>query len=211
MRRDRPGIPSLIHANDSTRPPDQESQQRRNTARQTLLVFPRGPVEGDTAQLAEQDVLFQHDGYEDGNPVAHEREEVFKNGKEVVAPRDAADELDDDDDDDPEPAGHGFGVAAEDLQIDGRGVSARDVVLDGREREDDGAEAGEGAEVAVAGEEESAGGSAVGGRPGRGDCDAAREAAADDVDEDEGGGEAEPGHEEGEGFGGVGWVVDVEV
>ena len=83
--------------------------------------------------------------------------------------------------------------------------------MDRREREDDGAEAREGAEVAVAGEEEGAGGSAVGGCPGRGDGDAAREADADDVDEDEGGGEAEPGHEEGEGFGGVGGVVDVEV
>lgn len=57
-------------------------------------------------------MLFQHDGQEDGDPVAHEREEVFENLEEVVSARDAADEFDDHHDDDPEPAGHGFEVAA---------------------------------------------------------------------------------------------------
>ena len=156
-------------------------------------------------------MLFYHDGQEDGDPVAHEREEVFEDFEEVVPACDAAGELDDDDDDDPEPAGDGFEVAAEDLQVDGCGVGSRDVVLDRGQGEDDGAEAAEAAEVAVAGEEERAGGGGVGGLPGGGYGDAAGEADADDVDEDEGGGEAEPGHEEGEGFGGPVWVVDVEV
>ena len=156
-------------------------------------------------------MLFEHDGHEDGDPVAHEGEEVFEDVEEVVAPRDAADELDDHDGHDPEPARDGFEVAAQDLHVDGRGVGARDVVLDGGEGEDDGAEAAEAAEVAVAGEEERARGCGVGGLPGRGDGDAAAEADADDVDEDEGGGQAEPGHEEGELFVRVGGVVDVEV
>ena len=156
-------------------------------------------------------MLLEHDGDEDGDPVAHEGEEVFKNVKEVVAPRDAADELDDDDGHDPEPAGHGFEIAAQDLHVDGGGVGAGDVVLDGGEGEDDGAEAAEAAEVAVAREEERARGGGVGGLPGRGGGDAAGEADADDVDEDEGRGQAEPGHEEGELLVGVGGVVDVEV
>ena len=175
------------------------------------LVLPAGPFERDAAQFPEQDVLLQHDDEEDGDPVGHEGEEVFENLKEVVAARDGADELDDDDGDDPEPAGHGFEVAAQDLQVDGRCVGARDVVLDGGEGEDDGAEAAEAAEGAVAGEEEGAGRGGVGNLPVRDDGDAAAEADADDVDEGEGGEEAEPGHEEGEGLGGAGRVVDVEV
>ena len=94
-------------------------------------------------------MLFEHDGDEDGDPIAHEGEEVFENDEEVITAGDAADEFDDDDDDDPEPAGDGFEVAAEDLHVDGGGVSARDVILDGRECEDDGAEAAEAAEAAV--------------------------------------------------------------
>ena len=156
-------------------------------------------------------MLFYRDGQEDGYPVAHQCEEVFEDFKQVVSARDAADELDDDDDDDPEPAGDGFEVAAQGLDVDGRGVGSRDVVLDRGKGEDDGAEAAEAAEVAVAGEEERARRGGVGGLPGGGRGDAASEADANDVDEDEGGGETEPGHEEGEGFGRPGRVVDVEV
>ena len=156
-------------------------------------------------------MLFEHDSDEDGDPIAHEGEEVFEDVEEVISAGDAADELDDDDDDDPEPAGDGFEVAAEDLHVDGGGVGAGDVVLDGGEGEDDGAEAAEAAEAAVAGEDEGARGGGVGGLPGRVGGDAAAEADADDVDEDEGGGQPEPGHEEGDLFARVGWVVDVEV
>lgn len=129
----------------------------------------------------------------------------------MISSRDAADEFDDDDDHDPEPAGDGFEVAAEDLHVDGGGVRAWDVVLDGGEGEDDGAELAEAAEAAVGGEDEGAGGGGVGGLPGRVGGDAAAEADADDVDEDEGGCQAEPGHEEGEFLARVRWVVDVEV
>lgn len=211
MRRHGPRIPRLIHPDNRPRPPNQERHQRRDAEREFFLVLPGGPVEGDAAQFAEQEVLFEHDGEEDGDPVAHEGEEVFEDVEEVVAARDAADEFDDDDDDDPEPAGHGFAVAPQDLQVDGGGVGAWDVVLDGGEGEDDGAEAAEAAEAAVAGEEEGPRGGGVGGLPGGGDGDAAAEADADYVDEDEGGAEAEPGHEEGEVFVRVGGVVDVEV
>ena len=143
MRGNGPGIPSLIHADDGAGPADQKGRQGRDAEGQAFPVLPRGPVEGDSAQNAEQDVLFEHDGDEDGDPVAHEGEEVFENVEEVVAAGDAADELDDDDDDDPEPARDGLEVAAEDLQVDGGGVGAGDVVLDGGEGEDDGAEAAE--------------------------------------------------------------------
>ena len=107
-----PRIPGLVHADDGAGPSDQECRQGGDADGQALPVFPGGPVKGDPAQLAEQDVLFYHDGEEDGDPVAHEREEVFEDFKQVVAARDAADELDDDDEDDPEPAGDGFEVAA---------------------------------------------------------------------------------------------------
>ena len=157
-------------------------------------------------------MFLQHDGQEDGDPITHEGEEVLENVEQMVPARDAADELDDDDEDDPEPAGDGLGETAQDLQVDGRGVGAGDVVLDGGEGEDDGAEGAEAAEAgAVGGEEEGARGGRVGGRPGRGGGDTRGDADADEVDEDEGAGQAEPGHEEGERFARSGRVVDVEV
>lgn len=211
MLRHGPRVPRLVHADDGAGPADEEGDEGGDAEREALPVLPGGPVEGDAAEAAEQDVLLEHDGDEDGDPVAHEGEEVFENVEEVVAARDAADELDDDNGHDPEPARDGLEVAAEDLHVDGGGVGAGDVVLDGGEGEDDGAEAAEAAEAAVAGEEEGARGRGVGGLPGRGDGDAAAEADADDVDEDEGRGQAEPGHEEGEPFAGVGGVVDVEI
>ena len=110
--RHGPRVPSLIHADDGSGPADQEGDERGDPEREALPVFPRRPVEGDSAEFAEQDVLLDHDGQEDGDPVAHEGEEVFEDLEQVVPARDAADELDDDDDDDPEPAGHGFEVAA---------------------------------------------------------------------------------------------------
>ena len=173
MRGNGPGIPGLIHADDGAGPADQKGRQGRDAERQAFPIFPRGPVEGDSAQNAEQDVLFEHDGDEDGDPVAHEGEEVFKDVEEVVAAGDAADELDDDDDDDPEPARDGLEVAAEDLQVDGGSVGAGDVVLDGGEGEDDGAEAAEASQAAVAGEDEGAGGGRIGVLPGGDDGDAA--------------------------------------
>lgn len=118
-------------------------------------------------------MLFDHDGDEDGDPVAHEGEEVFEYAEQVVATRDAADEFDNHDGDDPEPARDGFEIAPEDLHVDCGGVGARDVVLDGGQGEDDGAEAAESSQAAVAGEEKGAGGSGVGGSPGWGDGDAA--------------------------------------
>ena len=171
--RHGPRVPRLVHADDGAGPPDQKGEQRRDAERQALLVLPRRPVEGDAAERAEQDVLLDHDGDEDGDPVAHEGEEVFEDVEEVVAAGDAADELDDDDGDDPEPARDGFEVAAEDLHVDCGGVGAGDVVLDGRQGEDDGAEAAEPSQAAVAGEQECARGRGVGGLPGRGDGDPA--------------------------------------
>lgn len=211
MLRHGPRVPRLIHTDNRPGPSDQKRNQRRYAQRKTLLILPRGPVKGDPAQFPEQDVLFDHDGDEDADPVAHEREEVFEYVKQVVPAGDAADELDDDDEDDPQPARDGFEVAAQDLHVDGGGVGAGDVVLDGGEGEDDGAEAAEAAEAAVAREEERAGRGGVGGFPRGHDGDAAAEADADDVDEDEGRAQAQPGHEEGELFVRVRWVVDVEI
>ena len=124
-------IPRLIHADDGAGPADQEGEQGRHAEREALLVLPGGPVEGDAAQPPEQDVLFNHDGDEDADPVAHEGEEVFEYVEEVVAAGDAADEFDDDDEDDPQPARDGFEVPSEDLHVDGGGVGSWDVVLDG--------------------------------------------------------------------------------
>ncbi len=211
MLRHRPRIPRLIHTDDRASPSDEEGRERRDSEREAFLILPRGPIERDTPQFPEQDMLLDHNSDEDGDPIAHEREEVFENVKQVIAARDAADELDDDDGHDPEPARHGLEVAPEDLHVDGGRVGAGDVVLDGGEGEDDGAEAAEAAEVAVAREQERARGRGVGRLPGGRDGDAAGEADADEVDEDEGGGQAEPGHEEGEVLVGVGGVVDVEI
>lgn len=210
-RRHGPRVPGLVHADDGAGPTDQEGDEGGDAEREAGAVFPGGPVEGDAAELAEQEVLLEHDGQEDGDPVAHEGEEVFENLKQVVPARDAADELDDDDDDDPEPAGHGFEVAAQGLQVDGRGVGARDVVLDGGEGEDDGAEAAEAAEAAVAREQEGPARRLVGGLPGRRGGDAAAEADPEDVDKGERSEDAEPGCEEGERLRRVRRVVDVEV
>lgn len=173
MLRHGSRVPRLIHAHDGAGPADQEGEQRRDAEREALLVLPGGPVEGDAAQAPEQDVLLDHDGDEDADPVAHEGEEVFEDVEEVVAAGDAADELDDDDEHDPHPARDGFEVAPEDLHVDGGGVGSGDVVLDGGEGEDDGAEAAEASEAAVAGEEERARGGGVGGFPGGHDGDAA--------------------------------------
>ncbi len=211
MLRHRPRIPRLIHTNDRAGPPDEESRERRDSEREAFLILPRGPIERNAPQFPKQDMLLDHNSDEDGDPVPHEREEVFENVKQVVTARDAADELDDDDGHDPEPARHGLEVAPEDLHVDGGGVGAGDVVLDGGEGEDDGAEAAEAAEVAVAREQERARGRGVGRLPRGRDGDAAGEADADEVHEDEGRGQAEPGHEEGEVLVRVGGVVDVEI
>ena len=111
-------------------------------------------------------MLLRDDGDEDADPIAHEREEILKDLKQVVASGHGADEVDGDDEADPDVAGHSFAVAAEHLAAQRRGVGAGDVVADDAEGDDDAAEFAEAAEGAVAREDEGAGGDDVGVLPG---------------------------------------------
>lgn len=60
--RDRPRVPGLVHAHDGAGPADQEGDEGGDPEREALAVFPGRPVEGDAAEFAEQEVLFEHDG-----------------------------------------------------------------------------------------------------------------------------------------------------
>lgn len=207
--RHGPDIPDLIHADDRTRPADEESDQSGRSDREPRLVLPRRPVEADAP--AENEVLLQNDGHENHDPVAHEREEVFENRKQVVAPRDRADEVDNRNDADPEVAGQGFAVATQHLAAQRGGVRAGDVVRDDAQRNDHTAEFFEAAQVAVAREDERAGGRGERGRPFRGAGDPGGETDPDEVDEAEREGESGECHEEDLPFGGGFRVVDVKV
>ena len=129
-------------------------------------------------------VLLRHDSQPRADPVRRNGQEILEDTEEVIAPSNGQGELDHHDDETPEPARDRFRVPAEHLDCIRRCIAAGCVVGDGAECEYDDAEAAETAEALVRFEEERAGGNAVGVAPGGNDCDAGRNADAEDVAED---------------------------
>ena len=107
--------------------------------------------------MATEDImLFQRDGDPDGDPVAHEGQEVGEDGAQRIAAGEGADGIDDDAEGVPDEAGHLGGVAAEDLEVDAGRVGGGDDVGDEAEGDDDGAEFAEAVQRAEAFDEQGA-------------------------------------------------------
>lgn len=107
--------------------------------------------------MATEDImLFQRDGDPDGDPVAHEGQEVGEDGAQRIAAGEGADGIDDDAEGVPDEAGHLGGVAAEDLEVDAGRVGGGDDVGDEAEGDDDGAEFSEAVQRAEAFDEQGA-------------------------------------------------------
>ena len=90
-------------------------------------------------------MFFQHDGHEDREPIAHQREEVAEDVVQIVAARDRAHKVDDHDHARPPVAGHRFPVAAQHLHAQRCGIGPGDVVCDDAERDHDATEFAEAA------------------------------------------------------------------
>ena len=91
-------------------------------------------------------MFFDGDGDPDGQPVAHEGEEVCEDLAQVVAAGEGADGVDDDADGVPDKAGDFLSRGAEDLEVDAGGVGGWDGVCNDAEGDDDGEEGAEFAE-----------------------------------------------------------------
>lgn len=89
--RNRTDIPSLGHAEYSAQPAKQKANQRGPAYRQIRLVFPAGPVVAFVA--AEDELLLHTDAGHELNPVAHERDKVGVNVKQVLAACETQDKL----------------------------------------------------------------------------------------------------------------------
>lgn len=105
----------------------------------------------------EQNMFFQRDGQPGTHPVAHDRDEILEDVKQMVAPRDGADELDQRDDHAPRPARNRLGIPAQDLAGQRSRVGTGRVVGDHADGQAENAEAAEAAETVIAGEEERTG------------------------------------------------------
>lgn len=86
VRANHPGnranIPYLVHADDRTRPSDQERSQSSKAEGQLGPVSPGIPIKA--AGAAEDEVFFEGDGKIDGYPITHQGQEVFEDIVEVV-------------------------------------------------------------------------------------------------------------------------------
>ena len=209
LPRQRARPPDLIHAHDRPDPADQERDKSGEPNGQPRPVLPCSPVEANVP--AEDGVLLKHDRDEDGEPVAHEGEEVLEDEEQVVAARDGADEVNDRRDRGPDVPGNRLPHPPEDLEVERRRVRARDLVGAEAERDDDGAELAEAAQTAVTGKDEGARGDGVGVGPGWGGGDAAGQADAEEVYEDERDSQAGQGHQEDLPLGHLFGEVDEEV
>lgn len=134
-------------------------------------------------------MLLQRDGDPDGDPVAHEGQEICKDDAQRVATGEGADGVDDDAEGVPDEAGHFGGVAAEDLEVDAGRVGGWDDVGDEAEGDDDGAELAEAVQRVEAFDDQGALAGFVGRGVSRVRGDAGGQADAED--EHEGKGDAE--------------------
>ena len=183
----------LRHAQNRAHPADHKRHQRRDPKRQLVLAIPVLPRVA--APPAEDVLLLERDGDPDGDPVAHEGEEVCEDGGEVVAARQGAHGEDDDAEGVPHEARHHLAPAAQDLEVDARRVRRRDHVRDEPQRHDDGADGPEDAQRREGGDDQGAGAGARGG-PGGVRGGARGEAAAEQEGEGEGEAERDQGRGE---------------
>lgn len=124
----RPDIPQLRHAENSTNPPNDESHERSHADRKLRRVPPSSPV--ITTPKPKDEALLDGDRKPNSHPVAHQSQEIGKDLGEVAAAREGADGVDDDADGVPDDAGHLLGIAAKDLEVDARRIGRWDGVGD---------------------------------------------------------------------------------
>lgn len=96
-----------------------------------------------------QDLLFQKNGDPRSNPITHDRQEVLKDGKKMITPRNRADEFNDHDEDAPHPSGYRLRIMTQCLERDCRRVRKRCVVCNRAESNDHGAKSAEGSEAPI--------------------------------------------------------------
>lgn len=95
-------------------------------------------------------MFFQRNDYPRRNPIAHYREEIFKDVEQMIASCDGAHEFNQHNDYTPNPARNRFCVTTKYLGGQRCRISTGSVIGDGAEGEDDNAEAAEAAEAVIA-------------------------------------------------------------
>lgn len=153
-------------------------------------------------------MLLQRDGDPDGDPVSHERQEILKDIKEVVASSQSTRCVDQDSDAGNEPTRQAGNVSPHDLDAEGCGICAGDVVRDEAERDNDAKELAEATETSVARHDERSRGDVIGILPfGVGDG-AGSQTDAHEIRKGDCKPNARQGHGESFPFLGGWWVVD---
>ncbi|KAL9117668.1 MAG: hypothetical protein Q9187_005792 [Circinaria calcarea] len=186
--RNRSHVVHLIHTHNESRPANQKGSESSSSDGYPSPVRPPVPIVLCLCPPVEDGMLFEDNSEKTGNPVAHQREEVLKDGKEIVAAAKGAGRIDERADDGPEPAGKMLQTV-----------------------DDDAAESAKCAETIGACNNECARRSGVGGCPGGIGQGAGGETNAEEVDEGVGKGEAGKGRAERLWCGCIGGIVDVVI
>lgn len=129
---DQPGngsdVPHLRHTQYSAHPANNKGSERRDANGKLRRIPPDTPVVPGAE--TEDESLLEDNGNPDDNPVAHQREEIGEDLREVTAANERADGIDNDGNGIPDHAWYCLGVAAEDLEVDAGGVSGCDGIGD---------------------------------------------------------------------------------
>lgn len=211
VSRQRPDKVDLVHAEHGADPADAEGGQRGQADGQLALRVPVLPVEVGPASPEEERVL-ERDGDPDGDPVAHERQEVLKDVVQVVTAHSRTDGVGDDAKRVPHKARHARRPAAQALEPQRGRVGPGNVVRDHAEREEDAAELAKPPPQRLErAHEQRARRDVVVGRPGRVRVRAGAQATAHEVGEARRQALAHPRQQEGQRLGRAGWIVHVVV